>query len=189
MLEHPQRVFLLALKPPLHTLPALNLPMRLHAHNLRLLGLFVRVLREREARARRSRIGVMSPVHARVFPGLAGRRHWQIFIRVRSYCGRAIVVVVVAHVVPVDLPERRPGRVAGAGSLRAVGRGADLPIRDQAAGRLDAGFLRRARARSGGFQFGAQLIFYIPFPELALVQMQPVLLRADDHAGSHEAHE
>lgn len=90
-----------------------------------------------------------------------------------------------------------PRRLAGAGVgvdardfaeggalLRAVGRGEGLAGGSEAA----AGEARGSRGLQLG-EFGLEhRVLVPPLAEGALVQVQPVLLRADDHARAHEAH-
>ncbi len=57
---------------------------------------------------------------------------------------------------------------------------------DQSAWGFHAGF--SWCAWFGGFKPCFELVFQIPFSELSLVEVEPVLLGTDDHAWSHESH-
>lgn len=79
------------------------------------------------------------------------------------------------------------GDVSECRTLRAaIGRRECLAVARNAFATLRRGCLGRCRWRS---ELGFVLLLMPPFSEDTLIDVEPVLLRSNNHAGSHEAHE
>src|SRR5271170_6291968 len=169
MCKHAKRVLLLAL------VTVYALPVSLHRDHLSV-WLFAVDLLQRVSEGGTSRVRVMSRVHAGIFPGLTWSWRWQIFI---------LVWLRVGHIISVDLAESTPGSTAC--GLRAIGWSGYLSIADETTWRLRAGLPGCQWFR--GFELCLYLVLKVPFSELSLIQVQPVLLWPDHHSRPHEAHE
>ena len=104
---------------------------------------------------------------------------------------RRQVVVRVDAVAVVNLAQRRAARGRGPIGRRRGGMGAGARRRLLHGADGGAGDAVAVAVRGGHLaaETGLDALLDAPLAEGALVDVQPVLLRADDHAGTHEAHE